>query len=46
VRDSMKFVLADCVEQVFEAALRDGKRRTPRRAKPKVTKAKGRAQER
>jgi ATP-dependent Lon protease len=26
-RNSIKFVLADCVDQVFEAALRDGKRR-------------------
>jgi ATP-dependent Lon protease len=46
VRDSVKFVLADCVEQVFEAALRAdqrGKRRIPRRAHPK---SKARAQKR
>ena len=46
VRDSVKFVLADCVEQVFEAALRAdqrGKRRVPRRAHPK---SKARAQKR
>ena len=30
VRDSMKFVLADCVEQVFEAALRPTKDQPPR----------------
>jgi ATP-dependent Lon protease len=36
VRDSVKFVLADCVDQVFEAALRAegrGKRRAVRRTK-------------
>jgi len=44
VRDSIKFVLADCVEQVFEAALRAdgrGKRRAIRRTK---RAAKARAQ--
>jgi len=36
VRNSMKFVLADCVDQVFEAALRDGKFQTARRKSKKV----------
>ena len=46
VRDSIKFVLADCVDQVFEAALRAdgrGKRRAIRRTK---RAAKARAQKR
>jgi ATP-dependent Lon protease len=39
VRQSMQFVLADCVEQVFGAALRDDKRRTTRRkSKPRSKK--------
>jgi ATP-dependent Lon protease len=44
IRNSMKFVLADCVEQVFEAALRDGTSRMPRhtrQARPKARKPKG-----
>jgi ATP-dependent Lon protease len=41
VRNSMRFVLADCVEQVFEAALRPAKdqpQRVTRRARPKQAK--------
>jgi ATP-dependent Lon protease len=46
VRDSLKFVLADCVDQVFEAALRDGKRRAPQRARPRAAQAKSRGRNR
>jgi ATP-dependent Lon protease len=40
VRTSMRFVLADCVEQVFEAALRDSQRRKTRRAGPQKARPK------
>jgi ATP-dependent Lon protease len=46
VRDSLKFVLADCVDQVFEAALRDGERRAARRARPRAAQAKSRGKNR
>jgi ATP-dependent Lon protease len=35
VRNSMQFILADCVEQVFEAALRNGEPEAPPPAKPR-----------
>jgi len=40
VRTSMRFVLADCVEQVFEAALRDSQRRKTRRTRPQKARPK------